>query len=122
MGNEISNPKEEFEGSEVFEKLFDMVNQHVEESSEDEYEEDELVLDPTNGFEDQEVVKSDSEVELKMVDRRESGYRTILSCKFLGESITEAYLDIGQQVGPMLGRGYRVSYSDGEYTESKWVS
>jgi hypothetical protein len=111
---------QDFKQTDIFTELFRMTSDFVENN--DTYEETEVVLNTNHNFEEKNVSQSDDMINVKLIDRRDSGYRTILKCTYIDGSITKAYMDIGQQSGPLAGRGYRVTYSDGEYNSGCWIS
>lgn len=110
-----------FRDSEVFDRLFSMISEHIESSGNSKYEESEII-DKNQEFDEVNIENSSGNIEIKLVNRKESGYRTIAKCIFSEDTISEAYIDIGQQVGPLAGKGYRASYRNGEYNGGEWIS
>lgn len=113
---------EEFRQSDVYKELFSRINSHLDESDNDEYDTTQLILDPEHEFEQQTVSNEVNDTEVRLGEKRDSGYRTLVKCVFEDGVIKKATIDIGQQVGPLAGRGHRITYEDGEYKQGRWIS
>lgn len=125
MSSKISDDDREyikkFRQSEVYEKLFELLRGHIDESDKLPYDLTEIMTNPNGKFSEKDV-SGESEKKIKLVERKESGHRTIVECTMEDKIIKEAHIDIGKQASPLMGRGYRIWYKDDEYTESRWVS
>lgn len=110
-----------FRRSEVYETLFELLQGHIDESDGLPYDLTEIMTNPNGKFSEKDV-SGESEKMIKLVERKESGHRTIVECTMEDKMIKEAHIDVGKQVSTLMGRGYRIWYKDDEYTESRWVS